>query len=67
MDPMVQEMQAEIQRLKIEVASTHRSSLIPTMKDVPLVTGIKNWTGDSKGLTVHEFFAQIDTYAKVIG
>jgi hypothetical protein len=35
------------------------------MKDVTLVTGIKDWTGDSKGKTVHEFFAQIDTYAKV--
>jgi hypothetical protein len=35
------------------------------MKDVTLVTGIKDWTADSRGRTVHEFFAQIDTYAKV--
>ena len=35
------------------------------MKDVTLVARIKDWTGDSKGCTVHEFFAQIDTYAKV--
>jgi len=35
------------------------------MKDVTLVAGIKDWTGDSKGRTVHEFLAQIDTYVKV--
>ena len=34
------------------------------MKNVTLVAGIKDWTGDSKGRTFHEFFAQIDTYAK---
>jgi hypothetical protein len=64
MDPTIQEMQAEIQRLKIEV-STPRASPIPAMKDVTLVAGIKDWTGDSRGRTVHEFFAQIDTYAKL--
>ena len=70
MDSIIQEMQTEIQRLKVEVASTPRSSPIPvlpdpTMKDVTLVAGIKYWTGYSKGRTVHEFFAQVDTYAKV--
>ena len=53
-------MQAEIQRLKIEVASTPRAPT-PAMKDVTLIAGIKDWIGDSKGHTVHEFFAQIDT------
>jgi hypothetical protein len=61
MDPMIQEMQAEIQRLKIEVASTPRASPVPALKDVTLVAGIKDWTGDSNGRTVHVFFAQIDT------
>jgi hypothetical protein len=65
MDPVIQEMLAEIQRLKIAVAGTPRSSLTPTMKDVALVVGIKDWTGDSKGHTVHEFFTQISTYVKV--
>jgi hypothetical protein len=60
MVPMIQDMQAGIQRLKVEV-STPRASL----KDVSLVAGIKAWTGDSKGRTVHEFFAQTDAYAKV--
>jgi len=35
------------------------------MKDVTLNPGIKDWTGDSNGCTIHEFLAQIDTYAKV--
>ena len=65
MDSVIQEMQTEIQRLKVEVSSTPRSSPIPTMKDVTLIAGIKDWTSDSKGCTVHEFFTQIDTYAKV--
>jgi hypothetical protein len=56
MDPMIQEMQAEIRRLKIEVASTPRSSPTPAIKDVTLDAGIKDWTGNSKGRTVHEFF-----------
>jgi hypothetical protein len=63
----MQEMQAEIEQLKIEI-STPRSSVIhspPTMKDVTLVAGIKDWTGDSRGRTVYEFFSQTDTYAKV--
>jgi len=65
MDPMIQEMQAAIQRLKIEVASTPRSSPTPAIKDVRLDVGIEDWTGDSKDHIVHEFFAQIDIYAKV--
>jgi len=65
MDPILQEMQAEIQRLKIEVASTPEASPVSAMMDVTLVAGIKDWMGDSKGRTVHEFFAQIVTYAKV--
>jgi hypothetical protein len=63
-DPVIQDLKAEIQRLKIEGASMPRSSPIPAMKDVTLVTVIKDWTGDSKGRSVHEFFSQIDTYEK---
>ena len=67
MEPRLQEMQAEIERLKIEIA-TPRDSPIHTpaaIKNVTLFAGIKDWTGDSKGRSVHEFFAQVDTYAKV--
>ena len=59
-------MREEIERLKVEINITPRASPIHTaMKDVTLVTGIKDWTGDSKSRTVHEFLVQIDTYAKV--
>jgi hypothetical protein len=60
-------MQAENERLKIEVSSPRASPIHtpPAMKDVTLVAGIKEWPGDSRGRTVYEFFAQIDTYAKV--
>jgi hypothetical protein len=59
-------MQAEIERLKVEIAGTPRALQVHSaMKDVTLVAGIKDWTGDSKGRSVFEFFTQIDTYAKV--
>ena len=62
METDIREMQAEIERLKIEIASTLRASPIHTaMKDATLVSGIKDRTGDSRSRTVHEFFAQIDT------
>ena len=48
-DPVIQDLKAEIQRLKVEVTSTPGASSIPVMKDVTLVTGTKDWTGDSKG------------------
>ena len=59
-------MREEIERLRVEISTTPRASPIHTaMKDVTLVAEIKVWMGDSKGRTVHEFFAQMDTYAKV--
>jgi predicted mannosyl-3-phosphoglycerate phosphatase (HAD superfamily) len=36
-------------------------------KDVSLVAGIKEWTGESKGRPVQEFLTQIETLAKVSG
>ena len=36
-------------------------------KDILLVTGILEWTGEVKGKIVHEFFSQIETLAKVSG
>jgi hypothetical protein len=65
MDPASQDLKNEIQRLKVEITSTPRSSPIAAMKYVILVAGIKDWTGDSRGRTVYEFFSHIDTYAKV--
>jgi hypothetical protein len=66
MEPRLQDMQAEIERLRIEVAGTSRAlRLHSAVKDVTLVAGIKDSTVDSKGRSVFEFFTQIDTYAKV--
>jgi predicted mannosyl-3-phosphoglycerate phosphatase (HAD superfamily) len=66
MEPRIQEMQAEIERLKIEISTPRDSPVhVTAMKDVTLVAGIKDWTGYSKGRSVFEFFTQIDTYAKV--
>jgi hypothetical protein len=36
-------------------------------KDVSLIAGIKEWTGESKGRPVQEFLTQIETLAKVSG
>ncbi|PNF33548.1 hypothetical protein B7P43_G17358 [Cryptotermes secundus] len=36
-------------------------------KDVSLVAGIKEWTGESQGRPVHDFLTQIETLAKVSG
>jgi len=62
----MQEMREEIERHNIEISNTPRASPIHTaMKGVTLAAGINDWKGDSKGRTFHEFFAQINTYAKV--
>jgi hypothetical protein len=36
-------------------------------KDVSLVAGIKEWTGESKGKPVQEFLTQVESLAKVSG
>jgi hypothetical protein len=36
-------------------------------KDVSLVAGIKKWTGESRGRSMHEFLTQIETLTKVSG
>jgi hypothetical protein len=59
----MQEMQAQIELLKIEISTPRASPIhyVTAMKDVTLVAGIKDWTGDSKGRSVFEFFTQINT------
>jgi hypothetical protein len=47
----------------LRIGETHRGQ----GKDVPLVAGINEWIGESKGKSVYEFLAQIDTLAKVSG
>jgi hypothetical protein len=36
-------------------------------KDVSLVAGIKEWTGEGKGRSVHEYLTRVETLAKVRG
>jgi len=60
----IEELRAQLNTLRIgETVSVPRSQT----KDVSLVTGIQEWTGEAKGRTVHEFFSQIETLAKVSG
>jgi hypothetical protein len=58
----VEELRVELNNLRI--AAGARASR-PQSKDVSLVAGIREWNGDSKGKSVHEFFSQIETLAKV--
>jgi len=49
----IEELRAQLNTLRIgETVSVPRSQT----KDVSLVTGIQEWTGEAKGRTVHEFF-----------
>jgi hypothetical protein len=60
----LEELRTQLHALRIREtisASSRRT------KDVSLVTEIQTWTGETIGKTVHEFFAQIDTLAKVSG
>jgi hypothetical protein len=60
----VEELRAQLHALRIGEAlgtSSRRT------KDVSFVTEIQARTGETKGMTVHEFFAQIENLAKVSG
>jgi hypothetical protein len=49
----IEELRAQLNTLTIgEAVSVPRRQT----KDVSLVTGIQEWTGEAKGRTVHEFF-----------
>jgi hypothetical protein len=54
----VEELRERMKELQIAMSRN-------LIKDVSLVAGLKEWTGDSKGKTVQEYFAQIETFAKV--
>jgi hypothetical protein len=59
-------LQAQMEELRdrlnaLQIGEDHRGP----SKDVSLVAGIKEWTGESKGRPVHEFLTQIETLAKV--
>ena len=61
-------LQAQMEELRVQletlrIGEAHRGQ----SKDVSLVAGIKEWTGESKGRSVYEFLTQIETLAKVSG
>jgi len=60
----IEELRAQLNTLRIGEAVRGPSR---QAKDVSLVTGIQEWTGEAKGKSVHEFFSQIETLAKVSG
>lgn len=57
----MEELQDQLETLRIGDSSRGQT------KDVSLVAGIKEWTGESKGRPVHEFLTQIENLAKVSG
>jgi hypothetical protein len=57
----MEELRDQLDTLRIGEA--HRGP----SKEVSLLAGIKEWTGESKGRSVHEFLTQIETLAKVCG
>jgi hypothetical protein len=57
----MEELRDQLETLRIGEAPRGQS------KDVSLVAGIKEWTGESKGRSVQEFLTQVETLAKVSG
>jgi hypothetical protein len=53
----------ETLRRQLEVLQTSMSQNLT--KDVSLVAGMKEWSGDAKDRSVREYFAQIESFAKV--
>jgi hypothetical protein len=62
---MATSVAAEVEDLRERLEGLQTAVSRNLTKDVSLVAGLKEWTGDSKGRTVQEYFAQIETFAKV--
>jgi hypothetical protein len=62
---MVTAVAAEVEELRERLRELQIAMSRNLTKDVSLVAGLKEWTGDSKGKTVQEYFAQIETFVKV--
>ena len=56
----IEALQLQIEELRAQLTTLRIGETvnIPSRqtKDVSLVTGIQEWTGEAKGKTVHEFF-----------
>jgi hypothetical protein len=62
---MVTSVAAEVEDLRQRLEGLQTAVSRNLTKDVSLLAGLKEWAGDSKGRMVHEYFAQIETLAKV--
>ena len=60
----IEKLRAQLNTFKLGETDSGTSS---RTKDVSLVTGIQEWSGEAKGKSVHEFFSQIETLEKVSG
>jgi D-lyxose ketol-isomerase len=56
---------AEVEELRERLRELQTAISQNLTKDISLVAGLKEWTGDSKGKMVQEYFAQIETFTKV--
>jgi hypothetical protein len=56
---------ADVENLRQQLEDLQTSMSRNLTKDVSLVAGLKEWSGDSKGKSVKECLAQIETFAKV--
>jgi hypothetical protein len=56
---------ADVEALRRQLETLQTSMSHHLTKDVSLVAEMKEWYGDAKGKSVREFFAQIESFAKV--
>lgn len=67
----IEALQLQIAELRAQLTTLRVGETVSVpsrqTRDVSLVIGIQEWTGEAKGKTVHEFFSQIETLAKVSG
>jgi hypothetical protein len=56
---------ADVETLRRQLEVLQTSMTHNLTKDVSLVSRMKEWSGDTKGRSVREFFAQIESFAKV--
>jgi hypothetical protein len=58
--PEIEALQLQIEELRAQLNTLRIGEAVSVpsrqTKDVSLVTGIQKWTGEAKGITVHEFF-----------
>jgi hypothetical protein len=62
---MMTTVAADVENLRQQLETLRTSMSRNLTKDVSLVAGLKEWSGDPKGRSVAEYFAQIESFANV--